>query len=74
LDWSLLGSLPKVEVPILLVWGRQAKPTPVEHSVRLVAVARKCKLEVIEDAGAWVHHEQSAKVNRLIVEWCGGEG
>jgi pimeloyl-ACP methyl ester carboxylesterase len=73
LDWSLLGSLPKVEVPILLVWGRQAKPTPVEHSVRLVSVARRCKLEVIEEAGAWVHREQSAKVNRLIVDYCDGE-
>ena len=73
LDWSLLGSLPKVQVPILLAWGRQAKPTPVEHSVRLVAVARRCKLEVIEEAGAWVHHEQSAKVNRLIVDYCRDE-
>lgn len=69
LDWSLLSSLSRVETPILLIWGRQAKPTPVEHSVRLVALARNCKLEVIENAGAWVHDEQSAKVNRLIVEY-----
>lgn len=71
LDCSLLASLPKVEAPILLIWGKQARPTPVEHSVRLVAMARKCKLEVIENAGAWVHNEQSAKVNGGIVGWCG---
>ena len=70
LDWSLLGSLPKVTNPILLVWGRQARPTPVEHSVRLAAVARACRLEVIEDAGAWVHDEKSARVNELIHAWC----
>jgi pimeloyl-ACP methyl ester carboxylesterase len=67
LDCSLMASLPKVDVPTLLIWGKQARPTPVEHSVRLVAMARKCKLEIIDQAGAWVHDEQSAKVNRLIV-------
>ena len=70
LDWSLLSSLPRVELPLLLIWGKQAKPTPVEHSVRLVALARQCKLEVIDQAGAWVHDEHSAKVNRLIEEYC----
>lgn len=73
LDWSLLGSLPKVEVPILLIWGRHARPTPVEHSVRLAAVARRCRLEIVDSAGAWVHNEQSARVNRLIEAWCDGQ-
>lgn len=69
LDCHLLSSLPKVENPILLVWGRQARPTPVEHSVRLIALARRSHLEVVENAGAWVHDEQSAAVNRLIVQY-----
>jgi pimeloyl-ACP methyl ester carboxylesterase len=70
LDCSLLASLPKADVPLLLIWGQQARPTPVEHSVRLVALARNCRLEVIEHAGAWVHDEQSAKVNGLIADFC----
>ena len=69
LDCHLLSSLPRVQNPILLVWGRHARPTPVEHSVRLIAVARDSRLEVVEDAGAWVHDEQSAAVNRLVVEY-----
>jgi pimeloyl-ACP methyl ester carboxylesterase len=69
LDCHLLSNLPKVSNPILLVWGRHARPTPVEHSVRLLALARDSHLEVIEDAGAWVHAEQSAAVNRLVVEY-----
>lgn len=73
LDCHLLSSLPKVENPILLVWGRQARPTPVEHSVRLVALARRSRLEVVEQAGSWVHAEQSAAVNRLIVEYLSEE-
>jgi pimeloyl-ACP methyl ester carboxylesterase len=69
LDSSLLANLPKVEHPLLLLWGRQARPTPVEHSVRVLSVARNSHLEVVENAGAWVHAEQSAAVNRLVVEF-----
>jgi pimeloyl-ACP methyl ester carboxylesterase len=69
LDKNLLSVLPKVETPVLLIWGRQAMPTPVEHSVRLVAVARHSRLEVVPDAGAWPHDEQSALVNRLITDY-----
>lgn len=70
LDCSILAALPRVELPILLIWGRQARPTPVEHSVRLAALPRTCHLEVVENAGAWVHAEQSAKVNKLILDYC----
>jgi pimeloyl-ACP methyl ester carboxylesterase len=73
LDWPLLDSLPSVQNAILLVWGRQARPTPVEHSVRLVAMARRCNLRIVENAGAWVHHEQSAQVNRLVEQFLNGE-
>jgi pimeloyl-ACP methyl ester carboxylesterase len=73
LDWPLLDSLPRVQNAILLIWGRQARPTPVEHSVRLVALARRCNLRVIEAAGAWTHHEQSAQVNRLVEQFLNGE-
>jgi pimeloyl-ACP methyl ester carboxylesterase len=69
LDCKLLASLPKVTNPILLLWGRHARPTPVEHSVRLLALAKNSRLEVVENAGAWVHDEQSAAVNRLVVKY-----
>lgn len=72
LDHPLLAALPRVETPILLVWGRHARPTPVEHSVRLTALARNSRLEVIEQAGAWPHYEQSAQVNRLVTDYLHG--
>ena len=73
LDCHLLSSLPKVPNPILLVWGRHARPAPVEHSVRLIALAQNSRLEVVENAGAWVHDEQSAAVNRLVVRYLNDE-
>jgi pimeloyl-ACP methyl ester carboxylesterase len=69
LDSHLLAKLPLITNPILLLWGRHARPAPVEHSVRLLAVAQNSRLEVVENAGAWVHAEQSAAVNRLVVEY-----
>lgn len=73
LDRPLLATLPRVTNPLLLIWGRHARPTPVEHSVRLLAMARNCRLRVIEDAGAWPHDEQSAAVDRLVVPFFNGE-
>jgi pimeloyl-ACP methyl ester carboxylesterase len=73
LDYPLLAALPKVTSPILLVWGRQARPTPVEHSVRLLALSQNCQLEVIEQAGSWVHDEQSAKVDRVVTAFLDDE-
>lgn len=69
LDTSILKTLPLVRSPILLLWGEHARPTPVEHSVRLRAVAKYCHLQVLDDAGAWPHWEQSAKVNRLVEQF-----
>src|SRR5262249_9453727 len=73
LDSDILKSLPHVKTPILLLWGRHARPQPVEHSVRFSSVAPNCRLHVIEQAGAWAHHEQSARVNRLVMEFLGIE-
>jgi pimeloyl-ACP methyl ester carboxylesterase len=73
LDSYILDTLPRVKLPLLLIWGKQARPTPVEHSVRLVALARQCRLEVIDQAGSWPHDEQSVRVNRLITEFAAAE-
>ena len=73
LDKHLLGALPRVQTHTLLVWGRHARPTPVEHSVRLIAVARNSRLELVDNAGAWPHFEQSAIVNKLIQDYLEGD-
>jgi pimeloyl-ACP methyl ester carboxylesterase len=69
LDRNLLAVLPRVDLPLLMIWGRHARPTPVEHSVRLVALARQSRLQIVEQAGAWPHFEQSAAVNKLVEQY-----
>ena len=74
LDSPLMRALPHVSMPTLLIWGREAKPTPVEHSVRLAAMLRKGQLHVVEQAGAWVHDEQSNIVNKLLCDFALNRG
>lgn len=73
LDCPILKAIPHVTSPSLLVWGRQARPTPVEHSVRLNALLRNGHLEVVENAGSWVHVEQPRIANDLIIRFANAE-
>ncbi|HLL88169.1 MAG TPA: alpha/beta fold hydrolase [Tepidisphaeraceae bacterium] len=70
LDSPILRTLPHVSVPTLLLWGRHARPTPVEHSVRLAALLRSGRLQVVENAGSWIHAERSVAANRAVIEFC----
>jgi pimeloyl-ACP methyl ester carboxylesterase len=72
LDGELLEVLPRVEVPVMVLWGKQARATPVAEAGRVVGAARRGRLEVIDQAGAWVHAEQSAKVNALVGDYLEG--
>jgi pimeloyl-ACP methyl ester carboxylesterase len=69
LDKQMSGPLCRVERPVLLVYGRDALATPADHGAHLLALARRGSLEIVEDAGAWPHHEQSARVNRLVTHY-----
>ena len=72
LDGHLLDTLPKIDVPVLLIWGKQSRPTPVTRASDVLAAARHGMLEIIDQAGAWPHAEQSAKVNTLIADYLEG--
>jgi pimeloyl-ACP methyl ester carboxylesterase len=69
LDKPMSEPLARVERPILLICGRDAFATFAEHGLRLLSLARRGSLEIVEDAGAWPHHEQSARVNRLVTDY-----
>ena len=43
--------------------------TTAQIEARLAELLAPSRLEVIEQAGAWPHAEQSAKVNQLIVDY-----
>ncbi len=55
-----------VEVPMLVVWGREDQIVPVAHSENAPASAR---VEVLDDTGHMPQMEASGQTNRLIGEF-----
>lgn len=59
-----------VEVPMLVVWGREDKIVPVAHSENAPTNAR---VEVLDDTGHMPQMEASGQTNRLIGEFLDGQ-
>ena len=55
--------LSRVEVPMLVVWGREDKVVPVSHSEN---VPEKARVEVLDDTGHMPQMEAAGMVNRLL--------
>lgn len=58
--------LSEVEVPVLVVWGREDEVIPVSHSENAPENAR---VEVLEETGHMPQMEAAGRVNRLIGEF-----
>ncbi len=61
-----LASLGK---PILAIWGRQDRVTPLENSDALKSWCPTVELEIIEDAGHVVVYEQAESVAAAMIPW-----
>jgi pyruvate dehydrogenase E2 component (dihydrolipoamide acetyltransferase) len=55
--------LSRVEVPMLVVWGREDKVVPVSHSEN---VPKKARVEALDDTGHMPQMEAAGIVNRLL--------
>jgi pimeloyl-ACP methyl ester carboxylesterase len=59
----------KVQVPTLLIWGKQDEFLSHEMAQPSIDMCEKGRLEMIPDATHWVQHEKAALVNSLIQEF-----
>lgn len=57
--------------PTLLIWGRQDRLVPVEHSLSLRAAIPHAALHVVENSGHVPHYEQPAAVNPVLIRFLG---
>ena len=62
-DWGIIN------VPALLVWGRNALMTPVDMAPEWLALQPEAHLEVIDNAMLLPHAEHPAKFNQLVMKW-----
>jgi pimeloyl-ACP methyl ester carboxylesterase len=61
--------LGEMDVPILIIWGRQSKAIPLERGQEMHKVLKGSRLEILDRAGHCPQDEQSERFNELAVEF-----
>jgi pimeloyl-ACP methyl ester carboxylesterase len=60
------GSL---ELPVLVVWGREDRPIPVDRAHRLAAAIPGARLEIVDDADHLIQLDQPVRLATTLQRW-----
>lgn len=63
------STLPQMQIPILLIWGKEDRLVPPQLAPRCVALNPRIQLVELEQAGHCPQDECSDRVNAIILEW-----
>lgn len=63
---DLQSAAAQIATPALLIWGSLDTTTPLDDGKRLHELMKGSRLEIVEGAGHFVHHEHSNQVARTI--------
>ncbi len=61
--------LPKMDVPMLLIWGLQDRMIPPGTAKLLVNLNPLLELVNLESVGHCAHHERPDEVNKITIDW-----
>jgi haloalkane dehalogenase len=61
--------LPKLEIPLLLIWGLQDRMIPPQLAGRFVELNPNLELIELDDAGHCPHDECPEQVNQILLDW-----
>ncbi len=64
--------LPAINVPTLVIVGRDDEYTPVAKAEELKENLKNCKLAIIEDAGHMPNLEHPDEFNKVVIDFLGG--
>jgi pimeloyl-ACP methyl ester carboxylesterase len=56
-------------MPMAVVWGRDDMVIPVRHASNAAALAPKARIEVIPNAGHFVHKDHPERFARIVHDW-----
>jgi pimeloyl-ACP methyl ester carboxylesterase len=59
----------RLQVPVLIIWGHEAKMTPVGNAAPFLATNPRAELQEIAGAGLLPHDEQPEQFANLVLEW-----
>jgi pimeloyl-ACP methyl ester carboxylesterase len=63
--------LPRVTVPVLVLWGREDEWIPVADADRFALALPQARVVILDRCGHMPQEEQPAEVARLILEQTG---
>jgi pimeloyl-ACP methyl ester carboxylesterase len=61
------AALAPLDLPALVVWGRQDQYIPVEHAEKQKRAFPHARVEIIDDSGHWPHIDNADRVRSLVV-------
>jgi pimeloyl-ACP methyl ester carboxylesterase len=61
-----------MDVPVLIVWGREDKAIPLRCGRELHHILQGSRLEILDNAGHVPNFERAEEFNRLAMEFLGG--
>lgn len=64
-----INQLSGLDVPILIVWGKQDKGIPVQKGEEMHAILKGSRLEIIDGAGHVPNFEKAEKFNKLALNF-----
>lgn len=69
LNCDVRQDLARLELPVQLIWGRQAEFVPVTLAQSFLSFNGRARLDVLDDAGLAPHEEQAEAFNAQVTEF-----
>lgn len=66
-----IHALAQIDVPILIIWGRQDKGIPVGTGEKMHEILKGSRMEIMDNAGHVPNYEQSELFNRMAIDFLG---
>jgi len=68
-----IDRLGKMDVPILIIWGRHDKSVNLELGEKMHGMLKGSRLEIIEDSAHCANYEQPDKFNEIVMRFLRGK-
>jgi pimeloyl-ACP methyl ester carboxylesterase len=69
LNQNIAGAFAQLRQPVLLVWGKEARTTPLDTATAFLERNPRATLKVFPDAGLVPHDEQADTFNDYVHSW-----
>jgi pimeloyl-ACP methyl ester carboxylesterase len=66
---AIYDRLGELDIPTLLIWGREDITVPYDQSSEMVASLKHARFHTIEESGHVPHYENADEVNPILLDF-----